>query len=652
MYIDSSKATESFTIPSTAVNIISRAFVNCKSLKFINLDNKIETIGSSAFSDCTALTNVSFAGDVNFIGSNAFSGCTALEEITLPEGLTTISSNMFYNCIKLNKVNFSSTISTINSSAFEGCTGLTYISLPDSIKSLGDGIFKNCSNLKKTCLPEGTLSWIPANTFSRCERLTAIYIPINISYIGNSAFSGCNLLSDIYFGGTQEQWKKMSIGSSNSVIWAATVHCNHKHTATEWDIILPVQKYVDGLKISHCSECGYEMRRTIPCNHVHTYDYAITTPASCFTAGIGTYTCKCGDSYTETISSIGHTFTSKAVTNGNLASGANCHKKARYFYKCENCDVYSDTITFEYGKFAANNHAGGTENRGAINADCGNAGYTGDTYCLGCNARIATGTIILPSDNHTWNTGDITLQATCCSKGLKVFICIICNKAKIDDTDTNANNHNGEIEIRNTVTASCNKEGYTGDKYCLGCNVLLQKGEVVAMLAHNIDVIPGKPATCTEKGLTDGKKCSVCGEILEAQREISKKPHTPSDWIVKTEAKIGVKGEEIKKCTVCGLELERREIPAIEKPTESTTKPTEPTEKPTDPVADFLLGDVNGDGYVKANDARTALRAAAKLEELDERALKAADLDANGKVTAAEARKILRFAAKLDKKLK
>ena len=71
-----------------------------------------------------------------------------------------------------------------------------------------------------------------------------------------------------------------------------------------------------------------------------------------------------------------------------------------------------------------------------------------------------------------------------------------------------------------------------------------------------------------------------------------------------------------------------------------------------DHVTDFELGDVNCDGVVKANDARTALRAAAKLEKLDETAQKAADIDGNGKVTAAEARKILRFAAKLDKELK
>ncbi len=63
----------------------------------------------------------------------------------------------------------------------------------------------------------------------------------------------------------------------------------------------------------------------------------------------------------------------------------------------------------------------------------------------------------------------------------------------------------------------------------------------------------------------------------------------------------------------------------------------------------FTLGDVNGDGAVKAADARLALRYSAKLEELSEEQLGAADVDNSGKVTASDARKILRVAASLDK---
>ena len=63
----------------------------------------------------------------------------------------------------------------------------------------------------------------------------------------------------------------------------------------------------------------------------------------------------------------------------------------------------------------------------------------------------------------------------------------------------------------------------------------------------------------------------------------------------------------------------------------------------------FVPGDVDGDGKVEAADARTALRASAKLETLDPDERMRADIDGDGKVTAADARKILRKSAGLEK---
>ena len=41
--------------------------------------------------------------------------------------------------------------------------------------------------------------------------------------------------------------------------------------------------------------------------HIHNYFSAVTTPATCTDTGIMTYTCSCGDTYTETIPALGHT---------------------------------------------------------------------------------------------------------------------------------------------------------------------------------------------------------------------------------------------------------------------------------------------------------------------------------------------------------
>lgn len=62
----------------------------------------------------------------------------------------------------------------------------------------------------------------------------------------------------------------------------------------------------------------------------------------------------------------------------------------------------------------------------------------------------------------------------------------------------------------------------------------------------------------------------------------------------------------------------------------------------------FVKGDVNGNGKITAADARQTLRAAAKLETLDERAEFAADVNNDGKITATDAREILNRSAEVD----
>ncbi|MBQ9880963.1 MAG: hypothetical protein IJM45_11090 [Clostridia bacterium] len=62
----------------------------------------------------------------------------------------------------------------------------------------------------------------------------------------------------------------------------------------------------------------------------------------------------------------------------------------------------------------------------------------------------------------------------------------------------------------------------------------------------------------------------------------------------------------------------------------------------------YMPGDPSGDAAVTAEDARLALRAAAKLETLSGDAFTAADISDTGEITAADARKILRVAAKLE----
>lgn len=74
--------------------------------------------------------------------------------------------------------------------------------------------------------------------------------------------------------------------------------------------------------------------------HSHSYTAQITTPATCTDVGEKTYTCTCGDSYTEEISSLGHSEATEYIDGTASADGL------RRVY-CENCDeTYEEETLF------------------------------------------------------------------------------------------------------------------------------------------------------------------------------------------------------------------------------------------------------------------------------------------------------------------
>ena len=71
------------------------------------------------------------------------------------------------------------------------------------------------------------------------------------------------------------------------------------------------------------------------------------------------------------------------VISNHTGGTANCHAKA----VCEVCKA-------EYGELNPANHDGGTELRNTKAATYTSTGYTGDTYCKGCNTKLSSGTVI------------------------------------------------------------------------------------------------------------------------------------------------------------------------------------------------------------------------------------------------------------------
>ena len=129
----------------------------------------------------------------------------------------------------------------------------------------------------------------------------------------------------------------------------------------------------------------------------------VTTQPTCITAGEKTYTCTvCSATKLETLNALGHDF-----TDDTWKSDANHHWK-----KCSRCETINEKVQHSggkatcmdsavcaicsksYGEPNPDNHAGGTEIRNMIEASAKKTGYTGDSYCKGCNTKLSDGTII------------------------------------------------------------------------------------------------------------------------------------------------------------------------------------------------------------------------------------------------------------------
>ena len=101
----------------------------------------------------------------------------------------------------------------------------------------------NCSSLTTFIIPKG-VTCIEYQTFDNCSGLTSITIPSNVTSIGRGAFHGCSRLTDVYYGGSESQWKQISIDSSaystgaytdehgNAPLFSAKIHYNSAASST------------------------------------------------------------------------------------------------------------------------------------------------------------------------------------------------------------------------------------------------------------------------------------------------------------------------------------------------------------------------------------------------------------------------------------
>ena len=105
----------------------------------------------------------------------------------------------------------------------------------------------------------------------------------------------------------------------------------------------------DGTETATCSVCGAKDTRTASGTklvHAHNYAPAVTKEPTCTEEGVRTYTCSCGNSYTEGIPAKGHSY-GEYVYNNDATTSADGTKTAT----CSACGA-TDTVTAEGTKKA------------------------------------------------------------------------------------------------------------------------------------------------------------------------------------------------------------------------------------------------------------------------------------------------------------
>ena len=205
-------------------SIGNEAFFDCDRLACVVIPDSVINIGEAAFMSCDDLTDVTIPGSVTTIGNAAFSWCAGLTDVTIPDSVTAIGDLAFSWCTGLTDVIIPDSVTAIGESAFMGCGSLTYVTIPGSVTAISRGTFDLCTGLIGAAISDGVTA-IGDLAFSWCGGLTGVTVPGSVTAIGKNAFDHCDSLKDIYYGGSERQWKQIRTDrTGNDPLTKAAIH--------------------------------------------------------------------------------------------------------------------------------------------------------------------------------------------------------------------------------------------------------------------------------------------------------------------------------------------------------------------------------------------------------------------------------------------
>ncbi|MGN1443786.1 MAG: leucine-rich repeat domain-containing protein, partial [Acutalibacteraceae bacterium] len=162
---------------------------SCLDCETYTVPDGVTVLSDSAFSICLFVKNVVLPDSVNKIVGQAFFDALSLESVNIPEGVTSIGQMCFAACYSLKEIIVPSTITEIPTSAFTECYALEKVVISEGVTKLGIDAFENDTSLKY------------------------VYLPSTLTEICSGALGNIPA-TDICYGGSEEDWAKISIDTA------------------------------------------------------------------------------------------------------------------------------------------------------------------------------------------------------------------------------------------------------------------------------------------------------------------------------------------------------------------------------------------------------------------------------------------------------
>ena len=332
-----------------------------------------------------------------------------IKKVIIEKGVTNIGGNAFQGYINLAEVHISKTVKKIGYSAFQGCTALTKIDIPNSVIFVGSSAFAGCRKLQ-----EVHTHWKNSDEIMFGH---LVFYELGSSWPGNRVIYVPAGYKDRFVSGAWEAWKvegedyTVSFNGGNASGSMESVQTSGDYTLPESGFTYDTADFEywtlersDGERAGSPGEVFPVTEDvTLYANWIlHIVIPDPNPPVEECTHEWGEWTSNGNGTHTRTCSN-----NSSHTETGNCSGGtATCTEKA----VCEICNA-------AYGELNASNHTGGTEVRGRVEATTSADGYTGDTYCKGCNTKIATGESIPKKDSGDSPSGGSSSGGSSSSTG-------------------------------------------------------------------------------------------------------------------------------------------------------------------------------------------------------------------------------------------